>query len=206
MIESLQTEREVIEEWYAESQSILQTASDTELALIGGRNEAKLRLEQEYQERLKGIRDLGNQTALGQAETFFGEMASALQGGNEKMLKISRVFAAVEATINAYRAYSQTLADPSLPWWAKIPKALAVLSAGMSVVSAIKGGGSSVNASSGRGSATVASSGGAAPTPQTVYIDSLDPSAMYSGQSLIDLFEAFYNENDRRGKVFVVAR
>lgn len=205
LLDSLQSEREVIEEWYAESQTILQSASDSELALIGGRNEAKLRLEQEYQEKLKGIRDLGNQTALGQAQTFFGDMASALQGGNDKMLKASRAFAAVEATINAYRAYAQTIADPSLPWWAKIPKALAVLSAGMSVVSAIKGGGSSGGAG-GRGSATVSSPTASSPAPQTVFIDSLDPDGLYSGQALINLFDAFYDENDKRGKVFVVAR
>lgn len=205
LLDSLQSEREVIEEWYAESQTILQSASDSELALIGGRNEAKLRLEQEYQEKLKGIRDLGNQTALGQAQTFFGDMASALQGGNDKMLKASRAFAAVEATINAYRAYAQTIADPSLPWWAKIPKALAVLSAGMSVVSAIKGGGSSGGAG-GRGSATVSSPTASSPAPQTVFIDSLDPDGLYSGQALINLFDAFYDENDRRGKVFIVQR
>lgn len=205
LLDSLQSEREVIEEWYAESQTLLQSASDSELSLIGGRNEAKLRLEQEYQEKLKGIRDLGNQTALGQAQTFFGDMASALQGGNDKMLKASRAFAAVEATINAYRAYAQTIADPSLPWWAKIPKALAVLSAGMGAVSAIKGGGSAGGAA-GRGSATVASPSAAGPAPQTVFIDSLDPDGLYSGQALINLFDAFYDENDKRGKVFVVAR
>jgi hypothetical protein len=37
-----------------------------------------------------------------------------------------------------------------------------------------------------------------------VYIDSITPDALYSGQTLINLFEAFYKENDNQGRVFVV--
>jgi hypothetical protein len=206
LIGQLQTEREVLEAWYEESQTLLASASEKELTIIGGRNEAKLRLEQEYQEKLKGIREIGNQTALDQAGAFFGEMAQALQGGNEKMVRIGRAFGAIEATINAWRAYSQVIADPSVPWFMKIPKAVAVLAAGMNAVRAIKGGGSGGGGTGGSpGTSTVAPAGQSA-SPQTVYIDSIDPEGLYSGQTLMNLFDAFYNENDRRGKVFVVGR
>ena len=64
------------------------------------------------------------------------------------------MFASVEALINAYRAYNQVLADPTLPWFAKIPAAVGVLAAGMKTVQSIKGlsggsGGGSTGAPSG---------------------------------------------------------
>jgi hypothetical protein len=43
-------------------------------------------------------------------------------------------------------------------------------------------------------------------TPQRVLIQGLEPSALYTGEQLQNLFEAFYNENDNRGKVFVVSQ
>ena len=42
--------------------------------------------------------------------------------------------------------------------------------------------------------------------PQRILIQGLDPNAMFSGEQLQNLFEAFYNENDSRGKVFVVSQ
>lgn len=78
---------------------------------------------------------------LQRAGAFFGDMANAFKSGNEKMAKIGQKFAAIEALINAWRAYNQTLADPSLPFFAKFAAAASVLAAGMNAVSAIKGGG-----------------------------------------------------------------
>ena len=211
LINQLQTEREVLDEWYATSQETLMTASESELAIIGGYNEAKLRLEQEYQDRLKGIRDESNNTALTDAANFFGGLAAVTQNGGNKLVKATQTFAAVEALINTYRAQAQVLADPSLGFFAKAAAYLQIGAAGLNVVRAIKGAGGggtggvgSANAS--RGSATVAPTTTAAPTPQTVFIDSIDPKSLYSGETLINLFEAFYNENDKRGKVFLVAR
>jgi hypothetical protein len=142
-IRSLQTERETLEVWRSEQLELLAQFTDAELEMIGGKNESKLRLEQEYQERLSAMRNGYQGSALEQTATFMGEMASALAGGNEKMAAISQVFAGVEATINAYRAFNQVLSDPSLPWFAKIPAAVGVLSAGMKTVQAIKSLGSS---------------------------------------------------------------
>ena len=80
-------------------------------------------------------------TGLQQAETFFGQMATSFQTGSEKMQRVARTFGAIEALINAYRAYNQTLADPSLPFFAKFAAAASVLSAGIGAVNAIKGSG-----------------------------------------------------------------
>lgn len=152
--ESLRTEREVVDAWYAEQQAILSNRRAVEILGIEGHNQAKLRLEQEYQERLAGVRSGYHGASLDQAQTFFGDMASALQGGNDKMIAAAQAFASVEALINAYRAYNQVIADPSLPWFAKIPAAVSVLAAGMRTVSAIKSVGN--GGSRGAGGATSA--------------------------------------------------
>ena len=96
-----------------------------------------------------------------QFETFMGDMASAFSAGNDKMLKAARVFGALEATINVWRAYTQTLADPTLPFWAKFAAAAKVLAAGFGAVNAIRGGGGGSKSSASAGQSTSASGGGA---------------------------------------------
>ena len=142
--ESLRTERETVDIWYAEQQEILNNQRALEILGVDAHNEAKERLEKEHLDRLSDIQGGYQGSALNQAQTFFGDMASALQGGNDKMAKAAAVFGALEATINAYRAFNQVLADPSLPWFAKIPAGLGVLAAGLKTVQSIKalGGGS----------------------------------------------------------------
>lgn len=204
--EYLKSEAELEIENFEEREKTLKAALDRKLITIQEYNEMEKKLKEEHNQAMSELDAYRYGDGLLKAETFFGEMADAFQGGNEKMQRIGKVFAGIEATINAYRAFNQTLADPTLPWYAKIPKAVAVLAAGMQTVQAIRGAGGGVGGRPGGvGSSTVSSSAGA-PDPQTVYINSLDPAGLYSGQMLIDLFDAFYNENDKRGKVFVVGK
>lgn len=213
LVESLQTEKEITDQWYADSLTTLQSASDQELAIIGGKNEARLRIEQEYTERLAQIQKDTNATRLQDMGGFFGALASVAQAGGSKMVKAASIFSAAQGLINSYVAYTEMLKDPSFVGrpWARFAAAASVLASGLQMVSAIKGvgggGGGSVRGGGGGGvgSASVPPSE-SGPAPQTVYINSLQPDAMYSGQALINLFDAFYDENDKRGKVFVVAR
>lgn len=164
-IEALRTQSEVVKQWYAQNKLALQMATDEELAIIGGRHEAEQRLQSEHQRRLAEINAGWHGTRLDQTQTFMGEMAAALQSGNSKMQAAAQVFASVEALINAYRAYNQVLADPTLPALAKIPAAFAVLSAGLKTVSSIKslsGGGGS-----GSSAGVTAGSSGSGAAPQT---------------------------------------
>lgn len=206
LINSLQTEREVIDQWYAESQASLQSASDAELAIIGGRHEAELRLEEEHQKRLAGIKEAGNKSMLETTLSGAGEILSALGAFNDKALRISKVFAAAEALVSTYQGAAAELKKGVLGFGT----AAAVIAKGIGFVAAIKGVSSSgttsgTSSGGGRGSATVPTTTAQA-TPQTVYIDSISPENLYTGQTLINLFEAFYSENDRRGKVFVVGK
>ena len=102
--------------------------------------------------------------SLQQAGAFFGGMATAMQSGNERMQAIGKKFAAVEALVNAWRAFSQVLADPTLPWFAKIPAGLGVLAAGMGAVSAL--GGSGGGGSKGAATAAASSGGGSSAPAQ----------------------------------------
>jgi tetratricopeptide (TPR) repeat protein len=103
-----------------------------------------------------------------QAEQFMGDMASAFATGNEEMMRIAKVFGAAESLINAWRTFSQVMADPTLPWFAKIPAAVALFGSAVSAVSAIQGvgkGGSGRRSAGtgGGGRAAAAVSGGGDP-------------------------------------------
>ena len=99
------------------------------------------RIQQQHQDRMAAIDVYRYGDGLQKAGAFMGDMASALQSGNEKMQKIGQKFAAAEALINAWRAYTQTLADPTLPFMAKFAAGAKVFAAAMGAVNAIKGGG-----------------------------------------------------------------
>lgn len=207
LLADLQTEREIISEWYDESLDLLNSATDAQLEAVGGRHEALERLEREHNDRLRAIRDESNTGALDNAEAFFGAMATLTAAGGDKMVKAARVFGAAEAMINTYRAQSQVLADPKLGFWAKLPAVAAIGAAGLRMVSAIKGGG-------GGGVAVPAASstsGGLASTateqePMRVRIQGIDRNAIFTGQALIDLVDGVQKEFGNRGIILGYAQ
>lgn len=157
-------------------------------------------------------------TALQKTGKFFGDMENATRNGSGKILQISKTFGAAQALINAYIAGSQVLASPSATWLEKIPAALSIIGAGLGFVNSIKGisAGSGASTPSVSGSSGGRSSGGGssrptstvekpkAPLPQRVYVQGLDPKALFTGEMVSHIFEQFYTENDNRGKVFIV--
>lgn len=110
-----------------------------------------------HQEAMSRIDVYRYGTGLQQAGAFMGDMASALQNGNEEMLRIARVFNAAQALINAWGAYAAALNSPGpMPLLARIAGAASILSAGMGAVAAIRGGG---RGSSGTAAAAASSAG-----------------------------------------------
>lgn len=191
LVQSLQTEREILDNWYATNLELLNEANAKELEAIGGHQQAKLRLEEEYQQRLSALRSGYEGDALTRMETFMGDMENSLRSGNEKMMKVAKAFGAAEALINAMRAYNQVIADPSLPWYAKIPAALSVLSAGMGMVNAIKGvseGGGGGGAAVSGGAATGAGGGGSSAADQYINVSLVGDGPVSMG-SVRDFFE-----------------
>jgi len=197
LIESLQTEREVLDQWREESLGLLMTANERELEALGGFNEARLRLEEEYQARLKDIKQTGADSDLAIALGSGAEVLSALGAFNDKALRIAKVAAAAQALINAWEAHNQVLADPTLPWFSKIAAAASVLSSGLGAVSAIR----SVSSSGGGGGAAGgATGGGAAPARDTlsVSISGVNPGDIYAGSQINSLTDAILdNLGDR---------
>lgn len=149
--ESLRTETEVVNEWYAEQQAILENQRAMEILGVEQHNELLERLEQEHLDRLSDINQGYQGDRLQQTEQFFGDLASALAGSNARLAAAAQSFAAIESLINAYRAYNQVLADPTLPWFAKIPAAAGVLAAGLRTVSSIRSLGGSGGGGGGTG-------------------------------------------------------
>ena len=153
--ESLRTEREVIEEWRAEQDALLADRRAMEILGIEGHNEAKLRLEQEYQDRLAGIREDGNRFGLESALSGGAEMLGAMGAFNKKALKLQAVFAAGSALISTYQGAAKELEKGTLGF----ATAAAVIAKGLAFVSAIKSAGSgSTSAGSGSSAGITATS------------------------------------------------
>lgn len=197
LVESLQTERETVEAWYQESLELLGEANAAELEAIGGHNEARLRLEEEYQRRLAGIREAGHGDALTSVLNSGQQIASAIGQTNERAMRVAQAFGAAEALVNAYRAASQALASPELPWFAKVSAAASVLAAGIGFANSIR----SISASgNGAGAAAgAASAATAAPAPLEARLVGLDPNALYSGAQIDELLDQLMDAAGDRG-------
>lgn len=163
LVQGLANAREQLEIWYADMKEMLESASEDELSVIGGYNEAKLRLEEEYQRRLKQIKQQG---ASAEIQTVIGagqQILQAMGQTNKKALQIAAAFGAAKALVNTMEGASKELAKGGL---AGIAKAAAVIAAGMNFVNSIRSIGSSgatgvamaggVSAASAAGSTTVA--------------------------------------------------
>jgi hypothetical protein len=77
----------------------------------------------------------------------------------------SKKIGAAIALANSWLAFTEVLKDPSLPWFAKIPKAAAVLASGLNAVRNIKS--ASPGGSAGGGGAGAAVGGAVSSAPQT---------------------------------------
>lgn len=207
LLADLQTEREVIAAWHEESLLTLNSATEAELAVIGGRHEALERLEAEHQERLRAIKGEGQGTQLADVGEFFGGMAALTKAGGDRMLKVHRATAAAQGIINSYTAFTEVLKDPSFIGrpWARIGAAAAALSSGLSAVASIKsGGGGSVSGGSGGGGSA---SGGKVQEdrgsgPLRVSMDALDPNAIFTGATVRKLLDGLIEEAGNRGIIF----
>jgi hypothetical protein len=104
LVQSLKTEREVLEEWRAEGLELLNQANQAELEVLGGHNEAKLRLEKEYQERLTALKQNEKNTQLAIMGDLFSSGAQLMQSGNKKLFEIGKGFAIANATIAGIEA------------------------------------------------------------------------------------------------------
>lgn len=196
LIESLRTEREIEDEWYQENLTILEDRRAQEILGKEAHDAAMIDLHQEYARRIAEIDSASQSERLGCTADFFGAMASVAQAGGGKMAKIAATFAAVEGTVNAYRAALQAMADPTIPFWGKAAAYASVLAAGLKGVQAIRAAGG------GGGGGSVASQGAiAAPAAQDrLIIQGVRPDDIFTGQMLYDMLT---KESKMRGSPIV---
>ena len=125
---------------YAEMENI---AKESQIAY-------KEKMAKDHENRLRGIADdaakkdkttLTNK--LGAAKTYMESLYAATGAHSNKMTKLIQTVGATQAFLNTYIAASQTLRDPTLPWWAKAAAVASTIATGMGLVNAIKGGGGS---------------------------------------------------------------
>lgn len=170
LVEGLKTEREIVEEWRQEGLELLSEANEKELEALGGHAEAKLRLEEEYQERLNRIKEMGQKADLQTVLSGGAEILGALGAFNEKALKMSQAFAAAEAFVSTMKGAAKELEKGTFGF----ATAAAVIAKGLGFVAAIQGvTSSSSGAVSGVGGASGAAAGGAQaqPSVQTQRVD-----------------------------------
>jgi len=193
LINGLQTEREILEEWRIESLELLNAANEKELEVLGGFNEAKLRLEEEYQDRLSKIKKTGEETntsiVLGASE----QVLSAIGQNNDKALKAAKIFGAAKALINTYEGASEAL---KLPFPGNLAAAASIISSGIGFVNAIKSGGSAGGAGTG---AAAAGGAGAAPTARQVDINIAGGGEFIPRSAVLRLMEEINSASDENG-------
>lgn len=199
---SLLTQEEAQIASYQRQQETLQAALEQRLITQQEYQALMEQAQSQHSDAMASIDAYRYGSGLQQAEAFFGDMADALASGNEEMMRIAKVFGAAEALINAWRAYSQTLADPTLPFLAKFAAAAKVLAAGLGAVNAIKGAGKG-GAGAGAGSAQAAA---AAPQPLQVRLNGVTPGSLVSGADIGALLDRLGDEAGDRGYRLMIAR
>jgi hypothetical protein len=203
--QSLLTEMEQIELFRENALEQLESFNSLELDLLGGHTEAKLRIEEEYQNRLDALRKESRQQTLSETSSLFGALANIASVGGQKTVKAVATFQAIEGTINAYGAAIKALNTPGIGLAGRFAAYASVLAAGLKGVAAIRSAGGV--GGGGGGAASVAPIPAAASAaPQRVVIEGIDRDSLISGEQLSRLFDRLYEENNERGVVFSVAR
>lgn len=150
---------------------------------------------QAHQDKMAQIDVYRYGTTLQKTSSFLGDMAGALQGGNEKMLAISKKFGAAQALVNTFTGATEAL---KLPFPQNLLAFAKVVATGMSAVSAIRSGSSSLG---GGGGGKIAAQ--AAPvekqTPVEYIVRGIDKSAIYTGEMLSQIFDGISEEAAKRG-------
>lgn len=209
LMTGLATEREAADLWKQESLATLTEAREMENISQLEHNEYKLRVEQEYQDRLAGIKSEGIAGSLGETSKMFGDWNKLAGGGHKKLLKAEKAFAAAEMLINTYRGAAQVLADKETPWWAKVAAAGSIIAAGMGFIGSIKGGGGSGGGSAGgvsRGASGVSATTTASEPaePQRVLLD-FQGQGLVSVEMLAEIISGIQEESKNGSIIEVVA-
>ena len=206
---SLMTESELVETWRVESLEKLADFNALELEALGGHNEAKLRLEEEYQSRLSEInqREVALRTAAikeytGIAGSILSSFASMQDAQNKKeferqkkLRKAAAIIEGIGAIVAGYRTGMERGGPPLAVAYAA--QAAAATAAQVSAISrATYQGGGSIGGST----ATAA-----APAPLEVRLSGISADTIISGADLGGLLDRLNEEAGDRGTRLTIA-
>jgi hypothetical protein len=193
----LMTEREVVQEWYEEGQTVLEDALAKGLLTEEEYREQRERLEEEHQKRMNAIKQAGAAADLAAVAGAGAEILNAIGQNNKKALKLAKVFGAAQALISTYEGASKELAKGGIAGFAA---AAAVIAKGIGFVNAIRSVGD--NGSTGGGGSTgSASSAAAAPAVPTQTVSINLQGDTFSRGSVEGLLEQIQSQLDRGGRL-----
>jgi hypothetical protein len=184
---ALMTQEEMQIASFERQQETLNAALEQRLLTQQEYNALMEQSQSQHAEKMTQIDVYRYGTTLQKTGKFMGDMAAALQSGNEKMLKIVKVFSAAEALINVMEGASKEIAKGGL---AGIARAAMVVAAGMQFVNAIKGvsaGGGGAAPAGVAGGVAAAGAAPAAPAVSRNVAISLQGGDMFSRDQVINL-------------------
>lgn len=196
----------VVQEQYEERFNTLQNALERELVTRQEYDEMYVQLARSREDRISEIERESQQYRRDAWSSALGDLSSLMSSESDKMFRIGQAAAIAQATIDGYSAAIAAWNKGMQVGGPPVAAAFTAMSLARTgaMISQIGGRQSGGGSAGGRTAEAPPSSGG--PGPQKVLIQGLDPDALYTGDQLQKLFEAFYDENDNRGKVFVVSR
>ena len=202
--EQFKTEREVLAEEYAANQNVIRNALNSGLIEKSEFDALELQMAKEHQDKLIAIRKSGIDTQLSATADLFGSLSQLMDGGNKKMMKLSKAFSAAQVVINTAQGVSKAFAQYG--WPAGIVPAAAIAASGAaqlaSIASAESGkikGANAGGGGGGRGGGMAAGGGAAAPSPTTTFSFTLMNDPMGFGEKFARQFIDQLNSTQRNG-------
>ena len=159
--EGFMSEAELQAAAYAEQQELLQSALERRLITQQEYNALMEQAQQQHQDAMASIDAYRYGDALDKTGAFLGDMATIMANGNDKMLRISKVFGAAQALISTYQGAAKELEKGVFGF----ATAAALISKGLAFVSAIKGVSSGGGGGGGGGAAVAGAAPAAAAAP-----------------------------------------
>jgi hypothetical protein len=200
--DGFKSERELLEQEYTLNQSVLDNALMNKQMTEEEYRRLTENLEREHQDNLAAIRQQAMDVQLNATASLFGSLARLMDGGNKKMMKLSKAFSAAQVVINTAQGISKAFAQ--FGWPAGIAPAAAVAASGAAQLASIAsaesgkikgvrgGGGSSRGAETASGGA-----GGGGPTTTFQFTLMNDP--MGFGEKFARQFIDQLNSTQRNG-------
>lgn len=180
--ESQLTERQMLFAHLLEKKALIDEAYENDLVTDAERKQLWLELQAEHNQKMLELEDRKQQQEAAKKGALFQQISNLQKGelgeqlsnnvkywgqlvqqsgvGGKRLFAVLKIFGAAESLINAFRAFNQVLADPTLGFYAKFAAAAAVLASGLQMVAAIQsasmgggggGGGGAASAAAGRG-------------------------------------------------------